>query len=210
MRAGKFFLVLKGFSECVFSAVVFVFIPIVLFTLLSSKTTLLGGIQSFTVLSGSMSPLIPTGSVVYTLPVFEPKVGDIITFKKGNINITHRIIDTVDKNGKHISALATPLSGKTNNELFYKTKGDANSSADSEYVSKNQIIGTVLFHFPSLGQFSSFIKSIPGFLSLIVLPTLMFVGMELFNIKREIEKEVEKKTIRRVQMYGFGAPEKSW
>jgi signal peptidase I len=207
MKTGKIISIFKSFSECVFSALVFVFIPIIFLTLISSRTTFLGGVQSFTVLSGSMNPLIPTGSVVYTMPVMEPKVGEIITFKKGNINVTHRVVDTVDKEGKHISPLTSPLSRFGKTEVFYKTKGDANNTADSEFVAKNQIIGTVLFHFPSLGQFSSFIKSIPGFLSLIVLPTLMFIGMELFNIKREIEKEVERKTIRKVQMYGIRVTE---
>lgn len=203
MRAERVFFIFKSFSESVFAAVVFVFIPIVFVTLLASRTNLLG-LQSFTVLSGSMSPLIETGSVVYTFPVSTPQVGDIITFKKGSINVTHRIVDTVDKSGKHVSAFASPVSGNGySGEVLYKTKGDANSSADSDLVSRSQIIGAVQFHFPSLGKFASFIKSVPGFLSLIVLPTFGFIGMELWNIKREIEREVEKKTLRKIRMYGY-------
>ena len=196
------FTILKGFSESVFAAVVFVFIPIIFFTLIVSRTSLFG-VQSFTVLSGSMSPLIPTGSVVYTMPFSNPQIGDIITFKKGSINVTHRIVDTVDKDGRHVSSFASPLSAFSGREYFYKTKGDANSSADSEFVRSDQIIGSVLFHFPSLGKFSAFVKSIPGFLALVVLPTFVFVGFELWKIKAEIEKEVEKKTMRKVRMYGY-------
>ncbi len=195
MKTNRIFSILKGVVEGVFTAVVFVFIPVILLTLLSSRTTLLGGLHSFTVLTGSMSPLITTGSVVYTLPSVNPQVGDIITFKRGDINVTHRIVDTVDKSGKHISPLVGDL--KNNGEIFYKTKGDANNTVDTELVSRDRIIGTVLFHFPELGKFASFIKSLPGFLSLIVLPTVMFIGFELWNIKREIEKEVEKKTLRK-------------
>jgi len=198
MKINKMFSILKGVVEGVFTAVVFVFIPIILLTLLSSRSMLIGGFQSFTVLSGSMSPLITTGSVVYTLPVQDVKVGEIITFKRGNINVTHRIIDTVDKDGKHRVQLIGSLK---NDEIFYKTKGDANNSADNELVSKNQVIGSVLFHFPELGKFASFIKSIPGFISLIIVPTLVFVSFELWNIKKEFEKEIEKKTLKR---YGLG------
>ena len=67
------------------------------------------------VLSGSMEPTLPTGSVIYYHPVEESdlKVGDIVTFKlKDNKTlVSHRI--TSINNG------------------IIQTKGDANNSVDS-------------------------------------------------------------------------------
>ncbi len=194
----KLLIIFKSLFQSIFSAIIFVLIPIIFITLISSRTTFAFGLQSFTVLSGSMEPLIPTGSVVYTVPSTEFQVGEIITFKKGDMNVTHRIVDTVDKNGKHISTFISPIDGLKQSEIFYKTKGDANNIADADFVRKNQIIGKTMTHIPSIGRFASFIKSIPGFIALIVLPTLIFVGIELWKIKSEIEKEVEKKTLRKV------------
>lgn len=194
--------ILKAISDTIFTVITFVFVPLILFTLITSRTSILGGVQSFTVLSGSMSPLIPTGSIVFTTPSNRFDSGDIITFKRGNVNVTHRIVDTVNKEGVHVTNIASPLSGilKPVGQIFFKTKGDANNSPDGELVSAEKIIGKAQFHFPYLGKFSSFIRTPVGFLILIVLPTLMFIGSELWNIKKEIEKMVEKKTLEKFQL----------
>lgn len=192
---------LKTAFELTISTVIFILIPLIALTLITSRTPALLGLQSFTVLSGSMSPVIPTGSVVYTQKTTEVGVGDVITFERKGVNVTHRIIDTVDKNGKSVSALVSPLPGAPlPKEVFYKVKGDANNAADSDLVGKDKIVGKVLFNVPSLGKYASYLKSIPGFLIFIILPTLLFIGTELWNIKKEIEKSTEKKIMQRMRM----------
>lgn len=91
-------------------------------------------IQPYIVLSGSMEPVLPTGSVVYmenkTLPE-DMHVGDIISYRQGNIMITHRIVE-------ESSSTVT-------------TKGDANEHADFAPVSRDTISGKYVFHIPYLG-----------------------------------------------------------
>ena len=55
------------------------------------------------------------------------------------------------------------------------------------------MIGTTLFHFPSIGKLTSFTKTVQGFLLIIVLPAFIYIGFELWNIKNEIEKNTERK-----------------
>lgn len=200
-RYGKSLKILKSAFEYSITAMIFILIPLIAFTLVTSRTPALLGLQSFTVLSGSMSPGIPTGSVVYTQKTTEVGVGDVITFERKGVNVTHRIIDTVDKNGKSVSSLVSPIPGAPlPKEIFYKVKGDANNAADSDLVSKDKIVGKVLFNVPAFGKYASYLKSVPGFLLFIILPTLIFVGVELWNIKKEIEKSTERKVLERMRM----------
>lgn len=101
----------------------------------------LGG-ATLTVLSGSMSPTIPTGSVVLIKPVedvltIEP--GTVITFQKSPTEralVTHRVVDFQPE--------TTPPS--------YITKGDANRGEDIDPVPIGAIRGEVVTHVPYLGS----------------------------------------------------------
>ncbi len=95
----------------------------------------------FVVLSGSMEPAIPTGSLIFTFQDEQILTGDIITFQKKDAIITHRVI------------------GQTQDR--YMTKGDANSLVDAGTVSMTQIIGKVFFHIPYLGYLITFLQSFP-------------------------------------------------
>lgn len=202
-KYGKFLNVLTSGFEYLISAFIFILIPLIVLTLITSRTPMLFGLQSFTVLSGSMSPGIPTGSVVYTQKTSEVGVGDVITFERKGVNVTHRIIDTVDKNGKSVSSLVSPIPGAPNPaEIFYKVKGDANNAPDSDLVSKDKIVGRVIFNIPAFGSYASYLKTLPGFLILIVLPTLIFVAFELWNIKKEIVKQTERRVLEQLSFHG--------
>lgn len=93
----------------------------------------------FIITSGSMSPAIPTGSLVVLNTDDSYKAGDIISFKAGNMIITHRIVD------------------KKNNQEFV-TKGDANLTKDFSYVSEKEIMGKVILSIPYIGYIVLFIK----------------------------------------------------
>lgn len=96
--------------------------------------------SALTVLTGSMTPGIPVGSVVIVRPV-DPgtlKVGDIATYQvaPGKAEyITHRIV--------RINAKKSP-------EVF-RFKGDANRGPDINPVPAGAIRGQVWFHVPYLG-----------------------------------------------------------
>lgn len=100
----------------------------------------LGG-ATLTVLSGSMSPTIPTGSLVLVEPVDDRDgivPGTVITFQKSPTErtlVTHRVV--------RFQPDTTPPS--------YITKGDANPGEDIDPVPIGAIRGQVVTHVPYLG-----------------------------------------------------------
>lgn len=138
--------------------------------------------QIFRVMSGSMEPKIKVGSVVFVQKVKPEtlKEGNIITFtsrEDPNISITHRLIATEEKEGQTV----------------FKTRGDANNSDDISETLPGQIKGKVVFSLPFLGYLSVWIRKPLGFGLLVILPALLIIISEILNIKKAIEKEVEKK-----------------
>ncbi len=130
-----------------------------------------------------MEPTIPVGSVVFTQKFSSYQMNDVIAFKKGAITVTHRIVDTENKNG----------------EILYRTKGDANNTADTDFISTNDILGKAFYSVPYIGRSVFFLKTIPGFLIFVILPALIYIIFEIINIKNELTKEIEKKLLRKMQ-----------
>lgn len=157
-------------------------LPFIMFIAVTSRSSILGGIRSFVVLTGSMEPAVPVGSIVFTknFSIYNPD--DIVAFKIGNVTVTHRIIDFEIKN----------------KDYFYKTQGDANNAPDSQQISGSQIIGKAFYIVPYVGKVSIFLKTLPGFLLLIVLPALIFIIFEILNIKSELTKEVERRIFQKM------------
>lgn len=181
----KKFNLLREITKAILNVSVFLLLPLVVVTLITSKVSV-GGFKSFVVLTGSMSPLIPAGSVVYSRSIDNYGKGDIITFEQNGVTVTHRVVNKITEN----------------NATFYETRGDANNVTDSESVPSKDVVGKVELFVPLIGKLIMFLKTLPGFFTLIILPTLIFVGFELFNIRKEIEKEVEKKLLRRINSNG--------
>lgn len=89
--------------------------------------------------SGSMSPAVPTGSLVVLDTDDSYNAGDIVSFKAGNMIITHRIVE------------------KKKNQEFV-TKGDANLTKDFSHVLEKKIMGKVILSIPYIGHIVLFIK----------------------------------------------------
>jgi signal peptidase I len=158
----------------------FLLLPVVVLTFLTSRTELIPGFQSFTVLTGSMEPTIPTGSVVYTQQSTQYEIGDIITFKNASDQtVTHRIAEI--KDGAYI------------------TKGDANNTTDATSVQRQDVIGKVSFSIPHIGKIITYLQTPKGFILAIIAPTIFFVFLELWKIKKEIEKMTEERVLKRLQ-----------
>ena len=176
----------KEITKAVLNVTIFLLLPLVVFTLITSKTDIIGGIKSFTVLTGSMSPLIPAGSIVYSMKKSDYNKGDIITFDQGGVTVNHRVVEKITDN----------------NKVFYLTRGDANNATDSQPVMAENVVGKVELFVPEVGKLTMFLKTLPGFMLLVIIPALIFIGFELFNTKRELEKEIEKKVMNRMNSNG--------
>lgn len=110
------------------------------------------GLQPYVVLSGSMDPTYPVGSLIYvkSTDYKQLKVGDPITFLVSEDTVaTHRIIEVLpDKDDP--------------NTIRYFTKGDANDEPDGSSVHYKNIIGKPIFSIPYLGYVSNYIQTPPG------------------------------------------------
>lgn len=191
----------KSLAQAVLTAFLIVAFPIVVFTLFTSKSPVLLGIKSFVVLTGSMEPTVPTGSIIYSIKDAGLRVGDVIAFKSGEVIVTHRIVKVQDQAGQRVLGLVAPMSNQSDSsKVFYQTKGDANKVADSKLVESSQVVGKVLFLIPFVGRVVIFLKTPVGFVLLFVLPTLAYVFFELWNIKREIVKNTERKILERMKV----------
>ena len=122
---------------------------VLIFTILVAGVQLFG-LGVYTVLSPSMEPEYKTGALLYVKKV-DPqklKVGDVITFMVSReTTVTHRIVE---------------ISRENDGQLYFKTKGDANKTADAGSVNQNNILGKPVFDIPYLGYVAGFITQPPG------------------------------------------------
>ena len=100
-----------------------------------------GGAETFTVLSGSMRPVLDPGDLVVVRPT-DPEnvgVGSVVTFqmKSGDPAVTtHRVVSQgVDETGGAV----------------FLTRGDGNESADPVWIKGAQLRGTVWYSVPYVG-----------------------------------------------------------
>lgn len=103
------------------------------------------GIRPYVVLSGSMEPEIGVGSIVFVnqnAKFDELKADDVISFRKADLMVTHRVFKIEDDK--------------------IVTKGDANEVEDGGYVTADMLIGKDVFVLPKLGFIVEFIQSTQG------------------------------------------------
>ena len=107
------------------------------------------GYEPYTVVTGSMEPEIPVGSLVYIhhtdAALAQP--GDVVAFygaRDSAAIITHRVVENHVVMGEII------------------TKGDANQTNDMNPVKYNNFIGTVILAVPKLGTAAQILTSTDG------------------------------------------------
>ena len=96
------------------------------------------GYQTYDVVSGSMEPEIPVGSLVLVKDTEPSEIlqGDVIAFYSpsgGDAVVTHRVVENDAERGEFI------------------TKGDANEQNDMNPVPYYNLLGRVEKHFPVIG-----------------------------------------------------------
>ena len=148
------------------------------------------GFSILQVLTGSMEPTIPEGSMLL-IQETDPKSlqpGDIISFFSpdpsldGALN-THRIQQVVAE-------------GDT---LEFITKGDANFLEDQQPVAAEQVVGKVIFISPTLGKFVRLISNPLVFGLAILLPLAAMLIANLVRAMRsavQLAKKEEEEAVR--------------
>lgn len=127
------------------AGMVVIAVTLVLALLLAAPGLL--GWQQLTVLTGSMEPEIPVGSMVYVQPV-EPETlaeGDVVTFTQADGDtVTHRVVRNRTVEGTLV------------------TKGDANAEEDVEPVPYDRVVGKVGLALPGAGDVFGYLSSDVG------------------------------------------------
>lgn len=101
------------------------------------------GATPYTILTGSMQPGLPPGTLIVVQPVedlSEVGIGTVITYqlRSGQPEVvTHRVV-----------AVRTTLDG----EFQLQTQGDANSVPDERWVRPEQVRGQLWYSVPQLGR----------------------------------------------------------
>lgn len=133
------------------------------------------GWQPLVVLSGSMEPAYPVGSLVYVKKAepAEVKTNDVITFymEDGQTVVTHRVVK-ID----------------TNNQCFF-TKGDANDTQDGGTTPYSRLIGKPVFFIPKMGYVTSYVNTGQG---LILVATVLVCLLILAILPDLLMKKVKK------------------
>ena len=179
-----------------FNATAILLIIASVFVLLSVLLTPAGqvprvlGYSVFRVLTGSMEPEIPQGSLllVKQVPPEEIEVGDVISFFSpdpvldGCVN-THRVQRIEKRNGK----------------LVFITKGDANAIEDQYPPDADLLVGRVVFQSGGLGKVVRFLSNPLVFGSIILFPLLAILLLNLYravHLALDIAKKEEEEAVR--------------
>lgn len=136
------------------------------------------GIKPMVVLSGSMEPVYPVGSLLYVNEngTDTAAVGDVITFYiDEDTLVTHRVVEVNQEN------------------QTYTTKGDANDAEDASPVAFSNVLGKPVLAVPKLGYFADWLSSKSGKIlyvtGIVVVVMLIWIGDILWSEKKEKRAE---------------------
>lgn len=151
------------------------------------------GVTPLVVQSGSMSGTaedhIEVGDLIFVKKADTKTLekGDIISYMRNGIVVTHRIIE-ID-------------TGADGGRLF-TTKGDANNIEDDAQVAESQVVGIYTSRIGGVGDFAMFLQRPVGMLIFIGVPMCIFIVYDVISRQREsarqskrtaeLEKELEK------------------
>ncbi len=138
-RSRKFFPALCRFiGTLILIVIIAAFLPLTL--------PRLAGCEAYEVVSGSMEPELPVGSIIYVKAAQpeEIETGDIIAFQKNGSVITHRVVEN------------RPA------EREFITKGDANRTEDMTPTAYGSLIGKEIFHLPFAGVLMTMLSGTTG------------------------------------------------
>ena len=134
------------------------------------------GYKMYVIISGSMQPELEVGDIVVVKKINpnDLKKDDVISFRKGQTIITHRIVEV--KNAEE--------------KLQFLTKGDNNNTNDKDLVSDKEIEGIVVNKIQKLGKIVLKLRD----------KTLIIVIILIYYIFLMYDQSVQKrKNLRRIK-----------
>ena len=145
-KGGKFFPALCGFT----GTLLILLVAVILIPFVIPRVF---GYEVYNIVSGSMEPSVPRGSLVFVRPTdwSEIRTDDVIAFDRGGGVVTHRVVE--------IRA----------GDMEFITKGDANEEKDILPVTSSELIGKVEKHIPFAGMLAAQLSSWQGKLCLLSL-----------------------------------------
>lgn len=140
----------KVWMDAAYYVVLFILIGIIVMTTANrgKGPKVFLGYSAFIVLSSSMEPEIPKGSLVITKQIDGAalRLGDDITYMfDEETSITHRIV-RIESNYQNSGQYA------------FSTKGIANNQADEKMVYEVNVVGKVIYHSMIFGTIAIFIQ----------------------------------------------------
>ena len=141
------------------------------------------GYSVMTVLTGSMYPELPIGTLVVMGPVedHDIQVGDVITFiRNDRRTITHRVVEVRQDH-------------QNTGRPGFQTKGDAVPTVDPEIVAAQNVIGEIIWSNYTLGQVIVWIQDhiIIVVMGVVMVAALVFVVKKFFLVPDDYDDEEE-------------------
>ncbi len=161
----------------ILTAIVFLVLVLVIFAKVKMMVTgkdyfEILGYSMFNVATGSMEPAISKNDIVIIKLGSKYDVDDIVTFKKDNSYITHRVIMI------------------NNNNII--TKGDANNTNDVD-IKKDAVLGKVIKILPNAGVWQKTLTS-PKVIIMFFITLLLFdFSFSYSGFKKDSTKEKKEK-----------------
>lgn len=123
------------------------------------------GATPFVILTDSMRPEMPPGTLVVVKPVKadQVRIGDVVTYQLESGKpavVTHRVV-------------AQGFDGK--GRRTFQTKGDANNTADQQWVRPVQLRGVHWYHVPYLGYVTNLLTGRERDIVLVVVCSALFL-----------------------------------
>lgn len=141
--------------------------------ILSVGMVLILQIQPRVVRSGSMSPTLNKGDLIFSRISSEYHLGDIISYQRSGGVVTHQIVSI----------------NKTTAGEYYQTQGLANAEKDSGLVAKKDVLGRTIYSIPLLG----YLFLMPARLYLVIsvwILSLTVIVLELREVAYHLRREL--------------------
>jgi signal peptidase I len=141
------------------------------------------------VLSGSMSPALEPGDIVFVKGMEETQidVGDMVTVESEGSDYTHRVVEK-----------------KLVDETYvFRLKGDANEDPDPSYVKASSVVGKVGLTLPV-----SILFSPPGYVLIVLAPLALLAVNQVINIYKFTNRSKRRRRGFKAILLGKGGRRK--